>query len=362
MSQEDSGQEKNFDPTPQKIEQARKKGDLVKSNDVNVAMAYLGMFLAVSMAAGWSMVTLGDALVVFLASPDILFDKLLGKGGPAISAEIIRKAFLAVMPFFLLPALGVLLSLLTQRGIVFAPSKIAPKLSKISIISNAKQKYGPQGLVEFLKTFSKLCLIGVILAVILMGQEEDFAAMIAGDAKALPSMLQVQAAALIGGALGISIIIAAADYMWQVHSHKKKLMMSFQDIKDESKNTEGDPHMKQTRQQRGREIAMNRMMSDVPLADVIIVNPTHYAVALKWKRKKGHAPKCVAKGVDRVAMRIREIAVESGVPIHSDPPATRAVYASTELGEEIDETHFQAVAAAIRFADSMRAKKKSRGF
>jgi len=174
--------------------------------------------------------------------------------------------------------------------------------------------------------------------------------------------LQKQASILIAGALGVSTIIAIIDYLWQVHSHKKKLMMSFQDIKDESKRIEGDPYMKQQRQQRGREIAMNRMMTEVPFADVIMVNPTHYAVALKWNRKRGHAPECIAKGVDEVAMRIREVAKEADVPIHSDPPATRAIYASTEIGQEVNEEHFKAVAAAIRFSDAMREKKKKRGF
>ena len=130
--------------------------------------------------------------------------------------------------------------------------------------------------------------------------------------------------------------------------------MSFQDLKDETKRTEGDPHMKQSRQQRGREIAMNRMLLDVPKADVIIVNPTHYAVALKWSRAPGSAPICVAKGVDEIAKRIREAAVEHQVPIHSDPPTARALHATVDIGDEIEPEHYQAVAAAIRFADALR--------
>jgi flagellar biosynthetic protein FlhB len=127
---------------------------------------------------------------------------------------------------------------------------------------------------------------------------------------------------------------------------------------DETKNSEGDPHLKQERRARAQAIAAQQMMSDVPKADVIIVNPTHYAVALKWARKAGSAPTCVAKGVDEIAMRIREVAMENGVPIHSDPPTARALHAVTEIGHEIAPDQYQAVAAAIRFADQMRDRAR----
>ena len=128
---------------------------------------------------------------------------------------------------------------------------------------------------------------------------------------------------------------------------------------DETKESEGDPHFKQTRRQRGQEIAMTQMMADVPRADVVIVNPTHYAVALMWSREPGAAPTCVAKGVDETAKRIRQIAQESAVPIHSDPPTARALHATVDIGVEIPTEHFAAVAAAIRFSDAIR--KRARG-
>ena len=130
--------------------------------------------------------------------------------------------------------------------------------------------------------------------------------------------------------------------------------MTHKELMDEFKEMEGDPHVKQERRQRGHEIATSRMMADVPTADVVIVNPTHYAVALKWDRTPGSAPVCVAKGVDEVAARIRATAEEAGVPIHSDPPTARALHATVDLGQEIAEEHYRAVAAAIRFADRMR--------
>jgi flagellar biosynthetic protein FlhB len=126
---------------------------------------------------------------------------------------------------------------------------------------------------------------------------------------------------------------------------------------DEHKNSEGDPHLKAKRRQKGQEIATNRMLSDVKTADVIIVNPTHYAVALKWDRASGRAPICVAKGVDEIAARIRERAAESGVPLHSDPPTARMLFVHLDVGQEVQPEHYRAVAAAIRFAEAMSKKK-----
>jgi flagellar biosynthetic protein FlhB len=158
--------------------------------------------------------------------------------------------------------------------------------------------------------------------------------------------------AVVSGAIGI------IDALWQHAEHLRKNRMSRKEVMDEHKEAEGDPHMKQQRRQRAQEIAMSQMMADVQEADVVIVNPTHYAVALKWSRKRGTAPECVAKGVDEVAASIRRIAAENGVPVHSDPPTARALHATVGIGEEISEELYAPVAAAIRFAEQMRKRAK----
>lgn len=159
----------------------------------------------------------------------------------------------------------------------------------------------------------------------------------------------------------IALGVGAVDYLWQHHDHLRKNRMSHKEIRDEHKQQEGDPYLKQERRQRGAQIAAEQMMADVPDADVVIVNPTHYAVALKWSRAPGSAPVCVAKGVDHIAQTIRERAMESGVPIHRDPPTARAIHASTDIGQEIDPAQYRSVAAAIRFAEMMRRKARSFG-
>jgi flagellar biosynthetic protein FlhB len=147
--------------------------------------------------------------------------------------------------------------------------------------------------------------------------------------------------------------------MWQRAHFRKRMMMTRQDLKDDMKQTEGDPQVKQQRRQRAMEIAMNNMMVDAAEAAVIVVNPTHYAIALKWDRESLKAPICVAKGVDEIAARIRQIANENAIPIKSDPPTARALHATVDIGDEIGKEHYQAVAAAIRFAEAIRQKARS---
>ncbi|WP_348541464.1 EscU/YscU/HrcU family type III secretion system export apparatus switch protein [Sulfitobacter albidus] len=158
----------------------------------------------------------------------------------------------------------------------------------------------------------------------------------------------------------VSGLIGGIDAVFQHFEHIRKNMMSRKDMTDEAKQNEGDPHLKQERRQRAFEASQNQMMKDVPTADVIIVNPTHYAVALRWSREAGSAPVCVAKGVDEIAATIRRLAAEAGVPIHSDPPTARALHATTDIGDEIAEESYAAVAAAIRFAEEMRLRARGR--
>ena len=160
--------------------------------------------------------------------------------------------------------------------------------------------------------------------------------------------------------LAVSVAFGLADYLWQKLEFARRHRMTRKELTDEMKESEGDPHFKADRRRRAQEIATNRMLADVPKADVVIVNPTHYAVALAWARGKDAAPRCVAKGVDEIAARIRERAQENGVPVRRDPPTARALFATVEIGREIRPEHYAAVAAAIRFSDAMRKKARRR--
>ena len=237
-----------------------------------------------------------------------------------------------------------------------APEKLQPKLNRISPISNAKNKFGRSGLFEFFKSFVKLTIYALVLGVFIwkkLPQMLSTLSLSPGMSTVILLELCIQFLALV---LLVALTIGVIDYFWQHQEHLRKNRMSHKELMDEIKQNEGDPHVKQQRRQKGYDIAMNQMLSEVPDADVIVVNPTHYAVALKWSRLPGEAPVCIAKGVDEIAARIREVAVEHGIPIHSAPPTARALHATVEIGAEIPPDQYQAVAAAIRFAEKMRKR------
>jgi len=362
MSQDDDSAEKSHEPSQKKLDDARKKGEFPKSVDVTTAAAYAGLLGATVMVGSSSMSAMGTAMSNLLSRADTLSTLWFEESGTSLSLNLIGAVSKPMLSWFGLPALAAILAIIAQQAFVVAPDKLQPKLNRISPIANAGNKFGRSGLFEFFKSMTKLVIYSVILGVFLYWQLPD----ILSTTQLAPEMglmvlsdLSVGFLALV---LVVAIVIGAIDLTWQHHEHLRKNRMSRKEVTDEAKQSEGDPHLKGQRRQRGYDIAMNQMLGDVPDADVIIVNPTHYAVALKWSRATGSAPECVAKGVDEVAARIREIGAESGVPIQRDPPTARALFASVEIGQEIQPEHYQAVAAAIRFAETMRAKAKRGGW
>ncbi|RWR47259.1 flagellar biosynthesis protein FlhB [Sinirhodobacter ferrireducens] len=358
MSEEDDS-EREFDPTPHKLEEARRKGDIVRSSEITVAAAYGGILLASLALGGRALIAFGDQAMVLLDQADGLSRQMLGGGG-AVAAGVVARMLGPAMLWLLAPAVLVLLALLAQRAIVVAPDKIMPKLSRIDPLGNARQKFGRTGLFEFLKSFVKLVVIAVILARFLSGKvAQIIATQEMGVQIAVGEMLRMLLDFLTLLAV-IAVVIAAIDYLWQRAEFLRRNRMTRKELMDEMKQSEGDPHIRQQRRQKAIAIATRQMISEVAKADVVVVNPTHYAVALQWQRGSGRAPVCVAKGVDEIAARIREVAQKSAVPIHSDPPTARALYATIDIGAEIRPEQYRAVAAAIRFAEKMRARAKGR--
>ncbi len=358
---EDESEEKTHEATPQKLEKARKKGDIAKSMDVSAAAAYLGLLVAIYFSGVKGIGGALQSLTVFFSHADTLSGVVLGAGGGDMVLSILSKTIKAVAPLLLLPMIAALLSLVVQRAFIFAPEKVLPKLNRVSIIEGAKNKFGSNGMVQFLKTLVKMLAVGIGVGIYLRKHSDEIIGSLRGEPIAVVGLMDKILIDILILTCGIAIIIALVDVVWQKYHHLQKQRMSHKELKDEAKESEGDPHMKSKRRMRAQEIATNQMMHDVPRADVIVVNPTHYAVALEWTRSPGSAPKCIAKGVDDVARRIREIGMDSGVPIHSDPPTARAIHASVEVGQEIHPDHYRAIVAALQFADAMRRKAKERG-
>lgn len=358
MSGQEEG-EREHEATAQKLARAREKGDVVRSPELAIAACYAG-FLAAALALGGAALSrFGTYAQVFLDAPDRLAADFPG-GGTRLFAAAAGHFGAAVAPWFLGPAVAVLLVLVAQRGVVFAPEKLLPKASRINPIANAGQKFGRAGLFEFLKSVVKLAVISIILGWFLSTRVEEIVqTQLLAPGAAVARMLDLLLGFLLLVTL-VSVTLAGIDYLWQRFEFLRRNRMSRKELLDEMKQSEGDPHVKSQRRQKAMEIATRQMISDVAKADVVIVNPTHYAVALKWEREKRRAPVCLAKGTDEIAARIREVAMAEGIPVHADPTTARALHACLEIGAEVPVEHFRAVAAAIRFAQEMRRRMRQR--
>lgn len=356
MSEESD--DKQHEPTQKRLDEARKRGEIPKSNDLIAAAALAGFLIATAIFGNGLLDSFGRFGSNFLNHPSDLADLAFTNASPLLLGflwDITRF----VSPIFILPAIAAMAAILAQRAFSIAPEKVSFKFSRISIVSNAGQKFGGSGLFEFAKSFAKLVTVGVVL-IIAIGQHENELLLSIGME---PAWIIALCMNITFEFLAIVLLIfggfGAIDYLWQMHTHHKKNMMSRKEVLDEAKDAEGDPHFKQHRRQMGHDIATAQNIQEVATADVVIVNPTHYSVALKWDKKGNSAPICVAKGVDEIAARIREKAAEHGVPLHSDPPTARAIFATVGVGEQIKSEHFRAVAAAIRFSEKMRKTRRS---
>jgi flagellar biosynthetic protein FlhB len=348
--------DRTHDPTAKRLDDARKKGDIAKSTDLSAAAGYMGLLLAGVMSGG-VLITAFQAGASLLGQAPMISSLASTGARSALAGPLL--AFLAVPALFLgLPALASLLALVAQRAIVVAPDKLIPKLARINPLANARQKFGMEGIVEFLKSAVKMGLVGFILVLFFRSELGGFILTAALDPAQGLLVLWHGLGSFLALVTLITLGIGALDLLWQRHALIKRNRMSRKDLMDEMKEQDGDPHARAARRQRGQDIAMNQMLADVPAATVVIVNPTHFAVALKWQRGSGHPPMVVAKGVDEVALQIRKVATEAGVPIHSDPPTARAIHATVPIGQPIQRGHFEAVAAAIRFAEALRKKSR----
>jgi flagellar biosynthetic protein FlhB len=248
-----------------------------------------------------------------------------------------------------LAALGVLM----QIGWLMSPESIQPKLEKISPISGAKRLFSLKSVVELLKGIVKMILVGFVAYLIVKPEFSRIDLMVQMDLKELLDETHFVAIEIFIGVLAVAAVIAVVDYLYQRYEFMNQMKMSKQEVRDEHKQTEGDPHVKARLRQLRMERARTRMMAEVPKATVVITNPTHYAIALKYDMEQMAAPRVVAKGVDAVALRIREIANENEVPMVENRPLARALYDNAELDEEIPEDYYKAVAEVISYVFKM---------
>ncbi|WP_438990587.1 EscU/YscU/HrcU family type III secretion system export apparatus switch protein [Lentibacter sp.] len=354
MSEEENN-DKQHEPSQKKLDDARKKGEIPRSTDLSVAASYGGMLLVYAGFGATTLVFLCAEMAGFMEQAFLAKDM---QGARNLTGGLMQSVWLVTGGWFLVPAGSVILVLIALKGFTFAPEKLLFKMSRISPLSNAKNKFGRSGIFEFLKSTLKLLIYSICLGLFLQARLSDIAAVTSMSSGSAVLLMFKMSAEFFFVAFLVALSVGGIDYLFQYNEHLRKNRMSDKEMRDEQKEAEGDPHMKGARRHKAQDLALNQMAARVPEATVIVVNPEHYAVALAWSRLPGSAPICVAKGVDEAAQTIKEIAREHNIPIHRDPPTARALYATTRIDKEIDPAHFKSVAAAIRFADQIKAKVK----
>ena len=346
--------EKTEKATPKKRQDSRKKGQVAKSQDVNTAV--------VLFAAFFLMFFLGESMKnIVLDLFRISFNEYIGMplteaSVQTIFIQMVLKSAYLVIPVMGAALIGGILSNYIQVGFLFSTETIHFKLSKINPISGFKRIFSWRALVEFLKSILKISIVGFVVYVILSTRFDDILIL---SQKSIDDALATIANIVVVTGLIVSIVLlflAVLDYFYQKYDFEKNIRMSKQDLKDEYKNIEGDPLIKSRIKQRQREMAMQRMMQEVPNADVIITNPTHYAIAIKYDESKTDAPFVVAKGVDFIAQKIKLIAKENDVIMVENRPLARALYDQTEIGQVIPEDFFKAVAEILAFVYKTKGK------
>ena len=359
MAGQDDDTDKTEEPTQHKLDEARKKGELARSADLNTAGSYAG-FLIAAVAAGAASISDVSSSLMLMFSRSHDFASLVfeadGGGGASALGGVLLGICIAMAVWFALPAGMALLSVLAQRSFVVAPSKLEPKLSRINPIENAKNKFGPTGLFEFAKSALKLLLFCVMLGVYLAGRLPQIAGSLHAEPRIIGALMARMTLEFLFVVLLIALAIGAVDFFWQHYDHRRRNMMSPQ----------GDPRRTQAERRRSPHEAAAASEGDADRGQpddgrraaggCRDRQPDALRRGPEMEPGPGAAPACVAKGVDHMAQAIRECAFEHGVPVHSDPPTARALHAGTEIGQEIDASQYRAVAAAIRFADRMRQK------
>ena len=345
---------KTEEPTGKKIQQSRDKGQVAISSEIKSWFILLSASLLIASMAPQFMRDLSRSLSKFIESPHTI--NMDREHIRFFAAEQLIDLAILLSPIFGVFVLTAIVSTVLQIGFLWAPQKIKPELKKISIVSGVKRVFGMRALIEFIKGILKLSLVGFVAFAMSLPMLKDIELLPMIDLNITMDRIHLVVLLLIAGTVSVMTVISALDFAYQKYSNHEQMKMTKQEVKDEYKQQEGDPQVKSRIRQLRMERVRQRMMANVPQADVVITNPTHYAVALEYKMDSMPAPKLLAKGVDDVAFRIREMAKEHGVPIVENAPLARALYAAVDLDEEIPEEHYMAVAEIIGYVMRLKGK------
>lgn len=359
MAESESGADKSEEPTGKRLEESRKKGQIARSKELNtLAVTLTGTVALIIFGAYMGNVLMDIMRGNFSLPRDVLMSErsmalyLLASG---------KEALLAVQPFLIALLIASVAGPIALGGWLFSAEALQPKASRMNPLAGLKRMFSVQALVELVKALAKFLVILAVALVVLAVDQDDLLAIANEPVEpAILHSLRVVGWSAFWLSCGL-ILIAVVDVPFQLWSHKQKLMMTKQEVRDEYKDTEGKPEVKGRIRQLQREMAERRMMQAVPQADVVITNPTHFAVALKYDPEKGGAPLLLAKGGDFLALKIREIAQEHQVMVLESPALARAVYYSTELDQEIPAGLYLAVAQVLAYVYQLRQYRAGKG-
>ena len=351
MADEQDDTERSEDPTQKRLDEALERGDVVKSQEVNTWFVLAGATLILLSFSGSMSSGVSGLLAGLIANAHQI---PVDGGGLLHAMQMLGLGTIAAvaLPFMLL-ILAAILGNMVQHRLVWSGEQLKPKLSKISLGAGFKRLFSKIALANFIKGLVKLALIGAVMAVLLWPKRNQLDGLVTMDPASILALTKALSLEMLGTVVAILAIVAAADYLFQYRQWYERQKMSVRELKEEFKQTEGDPAIKAKIRQLRQNRAKKRMMAAVPKASVIITNPTHYAVALQYDRGM-NAPLCLAKGVDNIALKIREVAGEHNIPVVENPPLARALHATVEIDQEVPPEHYRAVAEVIGYVMRLR--------
>ncbi|WP_158258632.1 EscU/YscU/HrcU family type III secretion system export apparatus switch protein [Rhodopila globiformis] len=354
MAETDS-EDRTFEASARKLAQARERGEVPVSREGAQAGVYIAALVAIVLTAGTTVAQIRDILLPMLDQPDGLINATPA-GLQAAALAVCKAIGLAIAPVFALLIGATLLPYVLQGSITLSLERLGFKPSHLSPAEAVKRTFSPRALFEFAKSLLKVLVIAVTCYVLARPLYQESMSLVGADFSVLPHLLQAAVTKMLLAATLSAVIIAGVDVPFQHLSFLRRMRMTREEMKEEMRSVEGDPHVKGRLKRLRRQRARRRMMHDVPKATVVITNPTHVAVALRYERGKDAAPVVLAKGADLVALRIKEVARKSDVPISESPPLARALYSAVEIGEMIPREHFEAVAKIIGIVWARRQK------
>ncbi|HPF77820.1 MAG TPA: flagellar biosynthesis protein FlhB [Alphaproteobacteria bacterium] len=348
--------QKTEEPTPKKLEESRKKGQVALSREVNNWVMLLTGTIVVLIIGPSSMAHLKNHMQSYIEKAHLMpsipggFGFVLGDSFWSVLGILTLPLVIFMIAAFLAPFL--------QIGPLFSGETIKPDISKISPMKGFQRLFSMRSIMEFIKGLVKIGVIGAVGVILLRPFYGEVDHMVGLPIPMMLDELQSLVLRLMTGILVVLLVVAVIDLVYQRYEHYKKMRMTKQELKDEYKQTEGDPHVRAKLRQLRQEKARARMMQAVPKADVVITNPTHYSLALQYDPDTMDAPVLLAKGVDDVAMRIREVAKEHDIPLYENKPLARALYDTVEIDQMIPPEHYRAVAEVISYVFQLKGKLK----